>query len=835
MLAARRIGFVLAAVPLALVGLATSSPPAEGTTFLAQKVVIAPTFVEPHQVAVDSAGDIFVANTYGNDVLELAAGSMTYRVLPFTGLFRPAGVAVDTAGDVFVGQVFGPDPDLIELPAGSHSQVTIPFNGADVTALAVDHAGDLFVRDNQGVVELPSGTGSQVLLAGAPPDVPESFVVGEGLAVDNGGDVFFTTQDKVEEITAGSTDAETLPFTHIDQASGVAVDTSGDVYVSSAFGGQVDELPAGSTDQITLPFDSSNFTPSGLAIDRSGNLIVSSIDSRVLLEFRSGSAAATPLPALPGVAFVQGVAVDRSGNLFVADTGDAQVLELPAGATQYQVLPFAGLVEPSGVGVDSRGDVFVADETANKVFELPAGASTSVSLPFSDLNAPNGIVIDAKGDVFVTNFDADGEPQLLELPSGSESQIDLPVPAGNPSGVAVDDAGDIFVAIDNGSNPGVFELPVGATAPEQLPFGSQPGGVAVDSAGDIFSTSLFTGVVSELAAGASTTVTLPITGLGEPVGIAVDSAGDVYVADEGSSQVVELEAQQPQTISFTSTPPSPAYYGGTYTVTASGGGSGEPVTFTAAAMSVCTVSGSIVTFTGVGTCTIDANQIGNSSYLPAKASQGITVNPASLKITASSPTVTYGQAIPAITASYSGFVNGDSASSSGFTGPACTAQGAGPSPQAGTYTTSCSEASDTDYDIIYDTGTLTVDKAATTTSAAAATAELSGTSWSVPMSAKLTSNVTTKGISGATLVLSIGSGSSAKNCSATTNAQGVANCSVSYGLLANIPSNYTASFAGSTDYLPSSQTATVTSGAGAVIQQLLSLLGLQKLLSLAGL
>ncbi len=50
------------------------------------------------------------------------------------------------------------------------------------------------------------------------------------------------------------------------------------------------------------------------------------------------------------------------------------------------------------------------------------------------------------------------------------------------------------------------------------------------------------------------------------------------------------------------------------------------MTFTAAALSVCTVSGSTVTFTGVGTCTIDANQSGNSDYLPApQVTQGIMV------------------------------------------------------------------------------------------------------------------------------------------------------------------------------------------------------------------
>jgi hypothetical protein len=96
----------------------------------------------------------------------------------------------------------------------------------------------------------------------------------------------------------------------------------------------------------------------------------------------------------------------------------------------------------------------------------------------------------------------------------------------------------------------------------------------------------------------------------------------------------------PQTIHFTSTAPANAAYGGTYTVAATGGASGEPVTFSAAALSVCTVSGSTVTFTGVGTCTIDANQAGNSSFSAApQVAQGVAVGKAPTKLTTTPPTV----------------------------------------------------------------------------------------------------------------------------------------------------------------------------------------------------
>lgn len=81
-----------------------------------------------------------------------------------------------------------------------------------------------------------------------------------------------------------------------------------------------------------------------------------------------------------------------------------------------------------------------------------------------------------------------------------------------------------------------------------------------------------------------------------------------------------------QTITFTSTPPVNATVGGaSYTVTATAS-SGLPVTFSSGSTAVCTASGATVTFVGAGTCVVDANQAGNSTYAPApQATQSFTV------------------------------------------------------------------------------------------------------------------------------------------------------------------------------------------------------------------
>ncbi|MGA3362226.1 MAG: hypothetical protein ABSD82_09360 [Solirubrobacteraceae bacterium] len=84
-----------------------------------------------------------------------------------------------------------------------------------------------------------------------------------------------------------------------------------------------------------------------------------------------------------------------------------------------------------------------------------------------------------------------------------------------------------------------------------------------------------------------------------------------------------------QTITFTSKPPTTPTVGGTYTLAATGGKSGNAVTFTidsTSAAGACSISGLVVTFTGAGKCLLDANQAASANYNAAtQAQQSLTV------------------------------------------------------------------------------------------------------------------------------------------------------------------------------------------------------------------
>ena len=116
--------------------------------------------------------------------------------------------------------------------------------------------------------------------------------------------------------------------------------------------------------------------------------------------------------------------------------------------------------------------------------------------------------------------------------------------------------------------------------------------------------------------------------------IDADQPGDSSYLPAPQVQQSFAVGKDPQTISFTSAPPAGAVVGGSYNVPATSS-SGLAVAFSADASSagVCTVSGSTVSFVGSGTCTVNADQSGNSTFLPAvQVQQSFAVTVASLSV-----------------------------------------------------------------------------------------------------------------------------------------------------------------------------------------------------------
>ena len=183
-----------------------------------------------------------------------------------------------------------------------------------------------------------------------------------------------------------------------------------------------------------------------------------------------------------------------------------------------------------------------------------------------------------------------------------------------------------------------------------------------------------------------------------------------------------------QQVRFTNSAPDQGYGDFPFTAQATGGASGMPVTFALTGdASVCSLVNPVtsganaivgVTILNAGTCTITASQAGTAEYEAAPpVTRSVTIRPIHLLVTASSASMTYGGAVPAITPSFDRFVYTDGPASLD-TAPSCTAA-IPPGGSVGTYDTTCSGAADRNYVIDYATGSLTINKANSALSLAA--------------------------------------------------------------------------------------------------------------------
>jgi hypothetical protein len=122
-----------------------------------------------------------------------------------------------------------------------------------------------------------------------------------------------------------------------------------------------------------------------------------------------------------------------------------------------------------------------------------------------------------------------------------------------------------------------------------------------------------------------------------PVGTATISAtysGDTnHSGSSGTLSGGQVVNQASQTITFTTNAPASAAYNSNFTVAATGGASGNPVTFTSAGS--CSNSGATYTMTsGTGTCSVIANQAGNTNYADAaQVTQSVNATQLSQTIT----------------------------------------------------------------------------------------------------------------------------------------------------------------------------------------------------------
>jgi DNA-binding beta-propeller fold protein YncE len=320
----------------------------------------------PQDVAVDSSGNVFIADYDGNLVeevtpsgtLSIVAGNGTYgSPTPGPGtssdLDGPNGVAVDAAGDVYIADGGNNEVEMV-TPAGTLSIVAgtgtagVPTPGAATSSelnnpymVAIDPSGNLFIADEyNNEIEKVTPGGALSIFAGTGNQSPAVA----GPATSSGmGDV-----------------------------RGLATDAAGDVYIADDYNAEVEEV-----------------TPAG-------TLSIIAGDGSYGTE--------TPGPALSSMlANPGGMAIDSAGDLLLADQGNNVVEEItpsgtlsviagtggPQGAAPIAGPPLSsGLHAPTGVALDPAGDAYYIADYGNSVVEKVAPPAPAATTPPSISGTP---------------------------------------------------------------------------------------------------------------------------------------------------------------------------------------------------------------------------------------------------------------------------------------------------------------------------------------------------------------------------------------------------------------------------------------------------------------
>jgi hypothetical protein len=168
--------------------------------------------------------------------------------------------------------------------------------------------------------------------------------------------------------------------------------------------------------------------PQGMAIDPTGNLYVSNGNASEVLVYPPGASSPSTTLTDP-VGFPVDVAIGSDGTVYVANVWASMgnpgsvAVYAPGATTPTSVLRYQGFVQVAGVALDRSGNVFVSYDQSNGKFgtvaEFPAGSSNPVATNIS-VGAVGGIGFDNAGHMLLVDQEA---PSLNVYTPGTSTPI----------------------------------------------------------------------------------------------------------------------------------------------------------------------------------------------------------------------------------------------------------------------------------------------------------------------------------------------------------------------------------------------------------------------------
>jgi uncharacterized protein (TIGR03437 family) len=568
----------------------------------------------PQGVAVDSKGNIFIADTGNHRIREVTAGVIN-TIAGGTGTGGDGGPAINAQLSSPVSLAFDPSGNLYVADSGSTSIRMITPVGIISTFVGFTNPGSI-----------PFGAG---------PTVQASLAYPQGVAVDTAGNLYIadTSHDRILKVTpagvvttvAGSSllangqgvsgfsgDGGPATAALLNEPYGVAVDTAGNLYIADSLNQRIRKVtPAGVISTIAgtsaqgFSGDGGSATsaalgfPANVIADSAGNIYIADWYSRRIRlvgtsgtintfagngNFKFGGDGGPATSAFLNTP--RGLATDSVGNLYVADGGahirkvtPVGIISTIAGTGTYGYGGDGGpatsalIGTPYGVAVDSNQNVFLTDGNnirkiaASGVISTFAGGGSTIACSGGQalgvfFQQPESLAVDSQGNLLVADTSSNCIERItpsgvVTRAAGGGSQVP---PVGDngtgalsaalqlPEGVAADAFGDFFIADTRDSRirmvgPTGAITSIAGYGPLTLPLLGYPCCVAVGPAGAV----VFGGALPTLAIFPGFTVTIPLNGIeigvdytGAMGGLAFDPAGNLYVSDTLSNRVIKV-------------------------------------------------------------------------------------------------------------------------------------------------------------------------------------------------------------------------------------------------------------------------------------------------------
>lgn len=537
------------------------------------------TLSAPYGIAIGPGGVVYIADTFNHRIIRaqrvvtlffttVVAGTRSPGFGGDNGpatralLNLPFGVAVDSAGNVFIAdsenhRIRRVSGGIITTVAGTGQAGFAGDGGPGTSArlnrplgLALDGAGNLYIADSlnlrirrlapNGVITTVAGAGVRGFAGDGGPATQALFAGLLGIGIDRQNNLYIPDREnhRLRRVTPAGV-IDTIAGTGLSGfiAGGQPANRSVLVFPS--------DVEAPSRDVFYIA-DTGNHRVERVNPDGSLTIIAGTGESGFSGDGGPANQAQLSLPA--------DVAVDQQGNIYIADLGNNRVRRVtPAG----QISTIAGggtaspgdegpatqalLNGPGGVAVDNRGNLYISEKNGHRVRKvvLATGIITTVAgtgvpgfngdnikATEAQLNGPTGLAVDEAGNLYI----ADSNNQRIRKVSpdgtittiagvgfpgfGGDQAFATLATLNNPFGVSVDRAGNIYIAdTDNHrirriSRDGRIITIAGTGEP----------GFAGDG-------------------GASTEAKLTT-----PEGLSVDPDGNVYIADTGNNRIRKILA-----------------------------------------------------------------------------------------------------------------------------------------------------------------------------------------------------------------------------------------------------------------------------------------------------